>query len=417
VIARGAGLVVRTQGDAVFAALPLARVGDGVRIRTSLGTVLDGEVVAVERRRVAIATFGAARGVAVGDRVDVTPAALECVAGFGALGRALDANAMPLDGKGPLRGSRAQPARWDVPAPSARRPVSQPLWTGVPALDGLLTLGRGTRAGIFGPAGSGKSMLLEALARGVRSDAVVVALIGERGREAQSWLARLDARTTLLCATGDRSPAERVRAADIAMMQAAALRAAGLSVTVLFDSLARYVDALREQRVALGEPVGRAGYPPSVWFALARLLERAGTTADGSITLLATVLSGDDDERDPLAETARSLLDGHIVLSRSLARAGRFPAVDVLASAIRTMPAVAGATHLDAARRVRAMLAVLAESEDLRAAGMADLSDPDLRRALDAAPALEAFLREPAPQTPAATLATLLTLARPASDR
>jgi flagellar biosynthesis/type III secretory pathway ATPase len=148
-----------------------------------------------------------------------------------------------------------------------------------------------------------------------------------------------------------------------------------------------------------------------VWFALARLLERAGTTAAGSITLLATVLSADDDERDPLAETARSLLDGHIVLSRSLARAGRFPAVDVLASAIRTMPAVAGAAHLEAARSVRATLAVLAETEDLRAAGMADLSDPALRRALDTAPALEAFLRERTPQPAAATLAALSSLA------
>ena len=331
---RGAGTVVRTQGAAVFAALPLARVGDGVRIRTRTGTV-DGEVLSVERRGTAIAVFGGAHGIAVGDRVAVDPEALGCVTGFGALGRALDARGRPLDGKGPLRGSLARASVRESPSPETRQPVNAPLWTGVRAIDALLTVGRGARVGIFGAAGTGKSSLLEAIARGARSDAVVVALIGERGREAQERIAKVDARTTLLCATGDRSPAERARAAELALTQAAALRAAGLHVTLLFDSLARYVEAVREQRVALREPVGRGGYPPSVWFALARLLERAGTDATGSITLFATVLADSDDERDPLAEIARSLLDGHLLLSRPHARAGRFPAIDVPASVSR----------------------------------------------------------------------------------
>ena len=410
-IARGTGVVLRTQGDAIFAALPLARVGDSVRIRTSYEWI-GGEVVAVERRRTAIVTFGGATGVAVGDRVEVEPAGLACVTGFGALGRALDANGLPLDGKGPLRGSRARCDVLHAPSPENRRAIRVPLWTGLRVLDGLLTVGRGARVGIFGAAGTGKSTLLETIARGAGGDALVVALVGERGREAQSWLSRVDARTTLVCATGDRSPAERIRAADVALAQASALRAGGLHVTLIFDSLARYVDALREQRVALGEPAGYGGYPPAVWLSLARLLERAGATESGSITLFATVLAEGGDERDPLAEAARSLLDGHIVLSRDLSHAGRFPAVDVLASASRTMALVADDAHLAAAATVRSTLARLAESEDFRAAGVADTSEPALRRALDAEPELEAFLRQREPDRPAVVLRALASVAR-----
>jgi FliI/YscN family ATPase len=410
-LARGTGVVVRTQGDAIFAALPLARVGDGVRIRTS-SEWLGGEVVAVERRRTAIVTFGGATGVAVGDRVEVEPAGLACVTGFGALGRAVDANGLPLDGRGPLRGSRAPCHVLHAPSPENRRPIRVPLWTGLRVLDGLLTVGRGARVGIFGGAGTGKSTLLETLARGAGGDALVVALVGERGREAQSWLSRVDARTTLVCATGDRSPAERIRAADVALAQASALRADGLDVTLIFDSLARYVDALREQRVALGEPAGHGGYPPAVWLSLARLLERAGATQNGSITLFATVLAEGGDERDPLAEAARSLLDGHVVLSRGLSHAGRFPAVDVLASASRTMVLVADDAHLAAAATVRATLARLAESEDFRAAGVADTSEPALRCALEAEPELEAFLRQREPDAPSVVLRALASLAQ-----
>jgi FliI/YscN family ATPase len=411
VIARGNGVVVRTQGDAIFAALPLARVGDGVRVRTS-HVWLGGEVVAVERRRTAIVTFGGATGVAVGDRVELGPADLACVTGFGALGRALDANGVPLDGRGPLRGARARFDLLQAPSPEDRRAIAVPLWTGLRVLDGLLTIGRGARVGIFGPAGTGKSTLLQTIARGSRGDALVVALIGERGREAQSWLSLVDTRTTLVCATGDRSPAERIRAADVALAQASALRAGGLHVTLIFDSLARYVDALREQRVALGEPAGYGGYPPAVWLSLARLLERAGATESGSITLLATVLAEGGEERDPLAEAARSLLDGHIVLSRGLSNAGRFPSVDVLASASRTMALVADGAHLAAAATVRATLARLAESEDFRAAGVADINEPALRRALEAEYELEAFLRQREPDEPAGVLRALAAVAR-----
>ena len=240
---------------------------------------------------------------------------------------------------------------------------------------------------------------------------MVLALVGERGREAQRWLERIDARTTIVCATSDRSASERLRAADVAMSQAETLRARGLHVLLVIDSLARLVAANRERRTALREPVGRGGYPAGVWADLARYLERAGNDARGSITLFATVLSDGADERDPLSEAARSLLDGHIALSATLAGAGRFPAVDVLASASRTMSAVVDADHLREAARVRAALALLAETKDVRELGLGTSFDPDLAAAVAAEPHLEAFLRSSHPAPFASTRADLRAVA------
>jgi FliI/YscN family ATPase len=284
--------------------------------------------------------------------------------------------------------------------------VRTPFWTGVPAIDALLTIGRGARVGFFGAPGAGKTTLLEQIAAGAGGDAVVLALVGERGREAQAWFERLDRRSTIVCATSDRSAAERVRAAMVAMAQARLLRERGFHVVLILDSLARYAAALREQRVALGEPVGRGGYPPSVWAELARYLECAGNASQGSITLLATVLSDGSDDREPLSDAARSLLDGHIVLSGALARAGHFPAIDVLASASRTMDEAISASHAAGARCVRAALALLAESSDARAVGLA-AADERLRAAVAAEPALHAFLRQGGGAASADTLRTL----------
>jgi type III secretion protein N (ATPase) len=223
---------------------------------------------------------------------------------------------------------------------------------------------------------------------------------------------RLDRRTTLICATSDRSASERVRAADIAMTQAHLLRERGLHVVLVVDSLARYVAALREQRVALGEPVGRGGYPPSVWSELARYLERAGNGACGSITLLATVLSDGSDDREPLSDAARSLLDGHIALSNALARAGHYPAIDVLESTSRTSDAVIGSGHRRDAETVRRALALLASTKEARSVGLAAHDDPSLRAAIAAEPAVAAFLRQREPAPPEATLRSLHSLAQ-----
>ena len=411
IVARSTGYVVRTYGESLVATLPGARVGDGVRVRTSSGSVLAGEVAAIERGRVSVVPFGELTGIAVGDRVESAPDSLALPLGYPALGRAIDAACVPLDGGAPLRAGIAR-TMLAAPDPATRSAVDRPFWTGVRAIDGLLTIGRGARVGIFGAAGAGKTTLIETIARGASGDAVVLALVGERGREARRWFERIDRRTTIVCATSDRSASERVRAAEVAMGQAERLRAAGMHVVLILDSLARYASALRERSVTLGEPVGRGGYPASVWAAVARLLERAGTARRGSITLLATVLSEGGDERDTVSENTRALLDGHIVLSQDLARANHFPAIDVLASASRTMGDVVTAAHGRDAGRVREALALLERTRDARSVGLARLDDPVLARAVATEGAFAAFFRQRDPVFPETMRASLASLAQ-----
>jgi len=397
IAARGAGWVVRTIGETLVATVPGARIGDGVRVGRPPRVC--GTVAAVDRDRATVVPFGSLAGIAVGDRVVIDPAALAFPLGFACLGRVVDAGGAALDAGASLAGARRPIGAGLAPDPVDRQPITEPFWTGVPAIDGPLTIGRGARVGFFGAPGAGKTALLESIASGAQADAVVLALIGERGREAQAWIERCNPRTTIVCATSDRSSAERIRAADVAMVQARLLRERGLHVVLIVDSLARYCAALREQRVALGEAVGRGGYPPSVWADLARFLECAGNAHDGSVTLLATVLSDGADEREPLSDAARSLLDGHVILSSALARAGHFPAIDVLASASRTMGAVADAQQVADARAVRAALAMLADSRDARDLGLAAVT-PALGAAVAAEPALNAFLRQAVPTSP-----------------
>jgi FliI/YscN family ATPase len=308
-----------------------------------------------------------------------------------ALGRAIDARGIPLDGGPTLRGRRVVlEAR--VPLPSERAPIVEPLWTGVRVVDALLTIGRGARVGIFGGPGSGKSVFVETLVRGCATDAVVVALIGERGREAQRWISRCDDRTTIVCATSDRPARERVAASQVAVAHARALRERGLDVVLILDSLARVAAAFREIGVAAGESTGRGGYPPSAFAELARLIEVAGRLHAGSITLFATVLA-DGDDRDPVSEAARSLLDGHVALSTRLAQAGRFPAVEVLRSASRTMEAVADENHQRAAARLRRTIALLDRIDDARTLGI-EPSDRASRAVIAQEHRLEGFLRQ-----------------------
>jgi type III secretion protein N (ATPase) len=306
-----------------------------------------------------------------------------------ALGRAIDSMGEPLDDEPALAGPRVAVAlRW--PRPNERAAIDRPSWTGVRAIDALLTLGRGARIGIFGAPGCGKTTLLESIVDGCAADAVVVALVGERGREAQHWLARRNERTTVICATSDRQAGERVAAAHVAFAQAVALRRRGLHVLLVLDSLARTAAALREIAVGRGESIGRGGYPPSVFGEMARIVEIGGALSSGSITLVATVLS-DGDERDPVSDAARSLLDGHIALSAQLAHAGHFPAIDVLQSTSRTMERVTDETHRRRAQRLRRALAVLKESEDARALGITPQGE-ELRAAIAVERPIEAFL-------------------------
>jgi ATP synthase in type III secretion protein N len=331
-----------------------------------------------------------------------------------ALGRAIDGAGLPLDGGPNLRGRKVS-LELRSPAPNERAPIASPLPTGIRVIDGLLTIGRGARVGIFGAPGAGKTTLVESIARFCTADVVVVALVGERGREAQRWIERRDCRTTVVCATSDRTPRERIAAAQVALAHAAALRERGLDVLLVLDSLARCGAGLRELAIAAGESAGRAGYPPSVFAALARLVEVPGAVAGGTVTLLATVIN-DGDDRDPMSEAARALLDGHIVLSARLAEAGRFPAVDVLASASRTMSAVVEETHALAAAKVRRIIAVLDRVADARTLGI-ESATRAARAEIAAEGRLETFLRQGLTASPyAATLAELKEVAALVDD-
>jgi len=404
---RARGEVIATRGNVVEARLPFARIGAGVRI----GARLAGRVIALSEGRALLAPFGALEGIAAGTPVAEDPFAVQPVLGTALLGRAVSAGGDPLDGRPRPRGARR--AVCEPGGSDHRRAVREICWTGVRAIDGPLAFARGARIGLFGAAGAGKSTLLDQIVRGADADAVVVGLVGERGREAERCIAGLDARTTVVCATADRSAAERVRAAEIAVAQADALRGRGLDVLLVLDSLARTCAAQRELALAVGEPVGRAGYPPSVFALMARLLERGGAFAAGSLTIVATVLSDGPDAHDPVGEAARAALDGHLVLSERLARAGRFPAIDQTQSVSRTLHAVAEPRHRAAADVVRAATVSLEASAEARALGLdPSAGDPFLARAVAAEPAMRAYFQQAAePSAPAATLTELLELA------
>lgn len=406
------GRVEGARGGLVSASLPNARIGDAVSIAT-LPEATEGYVCAIDGARALIAMHAGVAGIARGATVRVEPSGGRVPLGSCALGRALDARGRPLDGGPRLVGRRVVPAI--APLPDRRVAVSEPLWTGVRAIDALLTIGRGARIGIFGAPGAGKSSLLEAIVANCDADAVVVALVGERGREARRWIDLRRPHATVVCATSDRPPAERVNAALLSVAHAAALRDGGLDVLLVLDSLARVAAAAREIAVAAGESVGRGGYPPSVFADLARLVEIAGPTRCGSLTLIASVLS-DGEDGDPVSDAARSLLDGHVALAMQLAQAGRFPAIDVLTSASRTMAAVVGAAQLRAAARVRGALALLERTEDARRLGIEPAGARD-RHVVAQSQHLETFLRQGAEAAdPAQSLRALAALAAALED-
>jgi FliI/YscN family ATPase len=385
------GRVVACRAHRIEARLQGARLGDRVTIEAAQGAI-PAFIAAVEAGRAILSPLGDARRVAPGDAAVLEEGAERTILGAPLLGRAIDGLGRPLDGGPPPLGARLPPPACSL-APADRRPLVRALWTGVRVVDALLTPARGMRIGIFGAPGTGKSTLLETLARGIDADAVVVALIGERGVEARRRLEMLDARTTIVCAPSDRTAGEGCAAGDLALAHAARLRDCGLDVAVIFDSLARYAHAAREIALGCGEPPGRGGFPPSVFTRLAALCERAGATASGSITLVVTVLSEAADPADPLAEAARSHLDGQLVLSRRRAERGAFPAIDVPASLSRPMPHVVTPPHLAAALKVREALARLEETRELRELGVPSI-EPGLARAAAAEPSLEAFARQ-----------------------
>lgn len=394
------GRLVGAVGTTIRARGVRARIGETVEIVDGeRGRSLMAEVVGLADNELLLTPLGDLKGLSLSAEVVLRAGSNHVPFGPALLGRVLDAQCRPLDGGAPVPRDRLRPLDAPAPSPMTRAPIDRPLETGVRAIDGLMTLGRGQRLGVFAAAGGGKSTLLAMLARWTRADAVVIALIGERGREVREFVEDVLgpeglAKSVVVVATAERPAMERVRAAQVATAIAEGLRDEGQDVLLLMDSVTRYARALREIGLAAGEPAVRRGFPPSVFAELPRLFERAGNGARGGITGVYTVLL-EEEEGDPVGEEVRSLLDGHLHLSRALGARGHYPAIDVGASLSRLFPRLATPAQAQAARRVRAMLAKLHDIELLVQLGeyraghdrLADL-------ALAQKEAIDAFLRQ-----------------------
>ena len=372
---RHTGRVVHAVGTALrVSGLPV-RIGQRCELgdRHSDARVL-ADVVGLDRGDAILVPLGGLDGVALDAEVRVVGERASVAVGDALLGRVLDGFGHPLDGGERPLGGRAMPLVADAPHPLSRTRIDAPLECGVRAIDTLMTVGVGQRLGIFAPAGVGKSTLLGMLARHAVADVIVVGLVGERGREVREFLddtlgESARERSVVVVATSDRPAMERVGAARTATAVAEGFRAEGRRVLLLIDSVTRFARAVREVGLAVGEPPVRQGFPPSVFAELPRLFERTGNAQRGSITAFYTVLTDDDDGLDPVAEETRSILDGHIVLSRALAESGRFPAIDVLASLSRLFPALNDAAREASASRLRALLAKYRDVEFLLQVG------------------------------------------------
>ncbi len=399
---RWRGQVLESVGQTIESSGPLASVGECCEIEDRFGDLHQVEVIGFRGSRVVTMPVETTEGIRFGDVVSGLAVSPEIEVGPSLMGRVLNAQGDPIDGGRRPATSLALPLDGAVRSPLDRTPIRQPLGTGIRVLDALLTVGRGQRVGIFGGSGVGKSTLIGMMTRNTEADVTVVGLVGERGREVGEFLEDAlgvegRARSVVLVSTSDQSPLQRMRAALAATTVAESFAAQGKHVLLVLDSLTRFAMAAREIGLAAGEPPTAKGYTPSVFARLARLVERAGQFRTGSITAFYTVLMEGDDQQDPLVDAVRSLLDGHIVLSRALAAEGWYPPVEVLDSISRLMPAVAGPEHRMHAALLRRLMAVYAHSEDLvRIGAYKSGSDTELDRALKARDALKTFLTQDA---------------------
>jgi flagellum-specific ATP synthase len=367
------------------------------------GNQLDTEVVGFADERLLLMPVTEMHGVLPNARVRPCARTGGLPVGDALLGRVVGADGMPLDGEGPLRAEHHAALKREPINPMARKPIDTPLDTGVCAINALLTVGRGQRIGLFAGSGVGKSTLLGMMTRYTDADVVVVGLIGERGREVKEFVEQTlghegRERAVIVAAPADAPPLKRLRGAQYATAIAEWFRDRGQRVLLLMDSLTRYAQAQREIALAIGEPPATKGYPPSVFAMLPALVERAGNDAEGrgSITAFYTVLTeGDDHRHDPIADAARAILDGHIVLSRDLAEAGHYPAIDIEASISRVMPAVVAKEQMRAAQRFRQIYSAYRQRQDLIAVGAYQKgSDAQVDHAIAMHPRLVRFLQQ-----------------------
>jgi flagellum-specific ATP synthase len=418
---RWRGKVVESIGQTIESAGPMASVGECCEIQDRFGSRHLAEVVGFRGPHLLSMPLGTTDGARFGDTVAALGTRPFVAVGDGLVGQILDGMGAPMDGGRIAGRTQRMPLEGPVRKPLDRVPIRTPLGTGIMAVDGLLSVGRGQRVGIFGGSGVGKSTLIGMMTRNTEADVTIVGLIGERGREVREFVEDALgkgglARSVVVVSTSDQSPLMRMRAALTATTVAEHFAEQGKGVLLVLDSLTRFAMAAREIGLAAGEPPTAKGYTPSVFTRLSKLVERAGNFRAGSITAFYTVLMEGDDQQDPLVDAVRSLLDGHIVLSRRLAAEGWYPPIDLLDSISRLMPAVTTKDHRAHAALFRRMMAVYARSEDLVRIGAYKAgSDSDLDRALGARAAMRDFMMQ-APEEQVACADTLGRLASLAGE-
>jgi flagellum-specific ATP synthase len=384
------GHVVRVSGLTVESTGPMVSLGQLCGIQLKDGRRVLAEVVGFEHDHLILLPLEHIEGISPGDTVTSRTTPRYITISENILGRVINGLGEPIDGKGPLEGTERKALDAKSPLPLSREKIKEPLPLGIRSIDGILTCGKGQRVGIFSGSGVGKSVLLGDIANSSEADVNIVALIGERGREVREFLEeQLGAeglrRSVVVVAASDSPPIQRIKAAFVAVTIAEYFRDKGRDVLFMMDSLTRFAQAQREIGLAAGEPPATKGYCPSVFSLMPRLIERLGCVESGSITGILTVLVESDDLTDPVADSARSLLDGHIVLSRKLSERSHYPAVDILGSISRLMPAVTSKEHKIAAQKLKEIYATYIDAEDLINIGALS---PGSNRRIDGAVAL-----------------------------
>ena len=395
------GKITKVTGLTIESNGPMATIGELCYIypHKSNNPVLS-EVVGFKEDKILLMPLGEMEGIASGSTVVGSGKSLRVNVGEGLIGRVVDGLGNPIDGLGPIKSDKYYPVQNSPPSPLERKVIREPLSVGVKAIDGLLTFGKGQRVGIFAGSGVGKSTLMGMISRNSTADVNVIGLIGERGREVREFIEN-DLKeeglkkSVVVVATSDQPALIRVKGALVTTAIAEYFRDQGKNVMLLMDSLTRFAMAQREIGLAIGEPPVSRGFTPSVFAMMPKLLERAGTSDVGTITGLYTVLVDGDDLTEPVTDTARGILDGHVVLSRKLANSNHYPAIDVLASVSRVMPNIVSKEHLDFSNNIKDIMAVYKEAEDLINIGAYKKgSNKKIDTAIDLFEDIENFLKQ-----------------------